>query len=148
MEIKKRLSRGFFPAVFILSCFLPFISFAQSATVTPETQTIEKAKVISVSNQTTETIQGTGATEPVQTLTAQIVSGPDANQVVTFTNDYTQLAPGDIFYLRHTTSSLDGTDYYSVSDPYRLNVLLELAVALVVLIIVFGGLQGVRGFMS
>ncbi|HUO56475.1 MAG TPA: YibE/F family protein [Candidatus Paceibacterota bacterium] len=148
MEIKKRLSRGFFPAVFILSCFLPFISFAQSATVTPETQTIEKAKVISVSNQTTETIQGTGATEPVQTLTAQIVSGPDANQVVTFTNDYTQLAPGDIFYLRHTTSSLDGTDYYSVSDPYRLNVLLELAVALVVLIIVFGGLQGVRGFVS
>jgi uncharacterized membrane protein len=135
-------------ATFAAILFLhPALSYAQ-ATVTPDTQTIEKAKVTEVTNQHTETIAATTVTEPDETLTADVLSGPDAGKSVTFDNDYIQLNVGDTFYLRHTTSSLDGTDYYSVSDPYRLNVLIGLAAVFVLLLFIFGGIQGVRGLAS
>jgi uncharacterized membrane protein len=126
---------------------VPFFSHAQ-ATVTPDTQSIEKAQVTAVADQKTEIIPGTNTSEQDETLTANILSGPEAGKSVTFDNDYIQLAVGNDFYLRHTTNSLDGTDYYSVSDPYRLNVLLALAGVFVVLIVLFGGIQGVRGLAS
>ena len=126
---------------------MPLVTHAQSS-VAPEIQTIEKAKVTQVTNQHTETIAGTAVTEPDQTLTAIVESGPDEGKTVTFDNDYIQLNVGDTFYLRHTTSSVDATDYYSVSDPYRLNVLIGLAAVFVLLIILFGGIQGVRGLAS
>ncbi len=132
---------------FLLALSLPLVSFAQSS-VAAEAQTIEKATVVSVSDQRSESIPGTDTAEPMQTLTVSISNGPDAGKTVTFDNDYTQLSAGDVFYLRHTTSSVDGTDYYSVSDPYRLNVLAGLAVVFVLLVIVFGGKQGIRGLAS
>ena len=101
-----------------------------------------------MTNQGSSIIPGTNTSEQTQTLEANVLDGPDAGKTVTFDNDYIQLSVGDIFYLRHTTSSLDGTDYYSVSDPYRLNVLGVLAAIFIFLIIIFGGIQGVRGLAS
>jgi uncharacterized membrane protein len=68
--------------------------------------------------------------------------------MVSFKNDYTQLAVGDVFYARHQTNHLDDSDFWSVSDPYRLDVLLGLAILFVILIFMFGGIQGVRGLAS
>jgi len=127
--------------------FLPAVSFAQG-TLTQDTVTIEKAQVTSATDKGSAPIPGTNTSEKTQSLTAEVLSGPDQGKSVTFDNDYTQLNVGDVFYLRHTTNSLDGTDYYSVSDPYRLNVLAGLAIAFVALVVIFGGLQGVRGFAS
>jgi uncharacterized membrane protein len=125
----------------------PLVSNAQ-ATVEPDTQVIEKARVTAIADQKSEIIPGTNTSEQDESLTAYVLSGPDAGKTVTFDNDYIQLSVGDNFYLRHTTSSLDGTDYYSVSDPYRLNVLVALAGVFVFLIVIFGGIQGVRGLAS
>jgi len=143
------LRYGRFLVVGLLGLFLstPIVSYAQ-ATFTPDTVTIEKARVVEVVDQQNSIIPGTDTPFVSQTLTVRILSGPEANSTITFENDYTQLSPGDVFYLRHTTNTLDGTDYYSVSDPYRLNVLAVLAVLFILLIIVFGGIQGVRGFAS
>ena len=91
---------------------------------------------------------GTETSEKDQTLTAYVLNGPDAGKTVTFDNDYIQLSVGDDFYLRHMSNALDGTDYYSVSDPYRLNALLVLAAVFILLIFIFGGIQGVRGLAS
>jgi uncharacterized membrane protein len=140
----------------ILACLtFPFLASAQAqpqspsvATVTPETVTVEKAQVVAVSDEQSSPIPGTGTNENTQNLTAVILSGPDQGLKVTFENDYTQLQVGDVFYAMHTTSSLDGTDYWSVSAPYRLNVLGALAALFVVLVIVFGGLQGIRALAS
>jgi uncharacterized membrane protein len=147
MELKSYLRASLILSLILIAGLLPAVSHAQ-ATVTPDTETIEKAKVTGVSDQHTEAIAGTSVTEPDEMLTADVLSGPDAGKSVTFDNDYIQLAVGDTFYLRHTTSSLDGTDYYSVSDPYRLNVLIGLAAVFVLLLLVFGGMQGVRGLAS
>ncbi len=109
---------------------------------------MEVARVSSVSDAQSEIIPGTETPEKTQTLSALVLSGPDAGKTVTFSNDYTQLSVGETFYLSHTTSTLDGTDYYSVSDPYRLNVLAALAILFVILVVVFGGWQGLRGIAS
>jgi uncharacterized membrane protein len=68
--------------------------------------------------------------------------------VVTIQNDYIQLEVGDIFYARHQTSQFDDTDTWTVSDPYRLHVVLIVIIAFIVLLFIFGGKQGARGLAS
>lgn len=131
----------------ILFLGLPHAAHAQ-ATVVPDTVTIEKAEVTAVSNEHSGLIPGTHTQEHTQTLTVRILNGDNAGSSITFDNDYTQLAVGDIFYLRHQWNELDGSDYYTVSDPYRLTVLAGLAMVFLVLVVLFGGLQGMRGFVS
>ncbi len=126
---------------------IPLLAHAQ-ATMTPDTVTVQKAQVTEVSGAATSTIPGTDTAQKTQTLTAEVLDGSESGRSVTFDNDYIQLAVGDVFYLRHTSNALDGTDYYSVSDPYRLNVLGILAAIFLVLLVVFGGIQGVRGLAS
>lgn len=125
----------------------PVVAFAQG-TLTPDTVTIAKAKVTMVKTGKTTTIPGTNTTTRDQTLTVQVLDGADAGTSVTFDNDYTQLAVGDEFYLRHTTNTLDATNMYAVSDPYRLDTLAELAAIFVILVALVGGWQGLRGFAS
>lgn len=149
--------RGCLAAAIIAVCAaVPLYANAQtqvdtassSATSTPDTVTVEMAQVTAVSNEQTEAIPGTGTNSQTQTLTALIMSGPDHGQEVTFRNDYIQLNVGDAFYAMRTTNPSDGTDYWSVANPYRLNVLFALGAIFVFLIIIFGGMQGLRGLAS
>lgn len=140
-------SKGLVVFVTIFAISVPALTFAQGA-ATPDTVVTEKARVTSVVTQSPEDIPDTGTQSPVQELTATVIDGPDAGASVTFENDYIQLSPGELFYLRHTTNALDGTDNYSVADPYRLNVLLGLALVFVLLLFLFGGKQGIRGLAS
>jgi uncharacterized membrane protein len=131
-----------------LACVIyPTLAAAQGA-VTPDTVTIQKARVTGVSDEQNTIIPGTNTPEQTQTLQALVLDGPDSGTTISFKNDYIQLAVGDVFYLRHTTNALDGSDYYTVSDPYRLSVLGILLGAFILLIILFGGIQGIRGFAS
>jgi len=131
----------------LVSVLTPAAAFAQ-ATVTPDTETIELAQVTAISNQQTSVLPGTDTNTKTQTLTAAVLQGPDQGHSISFENDYTQLQVGDIFYLRHETNNLDGTNNYSVSDAYRLNTLFALGALFIFLIIIFGGVQGLRGFAS
>jgi uncharacterized membrane protein len=67
--------------------------------------------------------------------------------LASFKNDFTQVKTGDIVYVRHTIGGF-GPETWAISDPYRLNVLLGLALVFLVLIFLFGGLQGIRGLAS
>jgi len=119
------------------------------ATAIQDAQVYEKARVVEVSDQKTKTIPGTDTLTQSQILKAEILDGPDTGMVVTFENDYpTQLEKGDTFYARHQTNHFDNTDLWSVADPYRLPVLGILTLLFIVLIFVFGGIQGVRGLAS
>lgn len=127
---------------------LPSLSHAQEGTLVADTETFEKAKVIHILEQGTTTVAGTNTVGETQTITIEVLSGPDQGKTVTFKNDYIQLKEGEVFYVRHQSNHLDNSDYWSVADPYRLDILLWLALAFVVLIFVFGGVQGVRGLAS
>lgn len=142
MHVKKTL------LIFLFSLILlPQLSYAQ-ATLVPDVEVFEKAKVLQVTNDGTSTIAGTDTDTPTQTLKIEVLDGIDVGKTATFKNDYIQLAVGDIFYARHQTNHLDSSDYWSVSDPYRLDVLMWLTIVFIVLIFIFGGIQGVRGLAS
>lgn len=126
---------------------LPFSAVAQ-VDVLIDTVTIEKAEVEEVANEHKTTIPGTNTETQIQTITAKILEGDSTGKLVTFENDYIQLAVGDIFYLRHIISAVDAHERYSVADPYRLPTILLLGGIFIALIFIFGGLQGIRGLAT
>lgn len=142
---KRTLLTAVFLATLLSSATL---AHAQEAILVQDTVIISKARVLEVTNERVEQLPGTGVSAELQTLTIEVLDGPEAGTIATFENDYTQLNVGDVFYARHTTNALEGLDTWYVSDPYRLPVLGILAAAFLILLLLFGGLQGVRGLAS
>lgn len=113
-----------------------------------DTETLERAIVVSVGKESIEATPGTTATSKTQELTAEIVSGAEKGKTVTFKNDFSQLSVGESFYIRHLVRPSEQTEYYTVADPYRLPILGILLLIFVGLTIVVGGKQGIRGLLS
>ena len=124
------------------------IGAAYAQQLAPDTETLERAKVLSVSRESLEALPGTDVQSKKQDVTAEILSGDAKGTTVTFTNDFTQLKKGDVFFLRHAVSPTEGREYYSVADPYRLPVLGGLLLVFILLTILVGGRQGIRGLLS
>ncbi|HEX8591346.1 MAG TPA: YibE/F family protein [Candidatus Paceibacterota bacterium] len=143
--------RILFGLTFLLS---PALAFAQEDPVAepdpfvPDVEVISKARVLEVTNERDAEIPGTNVEGRSQTLTIEIIDGPERGLTATFDNDFTQLKVGETFYVRHTISPTDGTEMWSVSDPYRLPVLYGLAGIFLLLLFLFGGTQGIRGLAS
>jgi uncharacterized membrane protein len=125
---------------------VPFFVSAQELVM--DTVVTSKAKVIEVVKQEERNVPGTDVKSLYQTIRAEILEGDEKGKVVTLENDYLQLKKGEIFYLTHTTNKLDNRDYYAVSEPYRLPAIAFFIVLFLVLVITFGGIQGVRGLLS
>ncbi len=53
---------------------LPSLGFAQEATLVPDTEVFEKAKVLEVTNERDITIPGTDTPSKIQTLKAEVLS--------------------------------------------------------------------------
>ncbi|MDB5225145.1 MAG: hypothetical protein JWL87_97 [Candidatus Adlerbacteria bacterium] len=121
---------------------------AQAQELVPDTVTIVKAQVVEVVSDDTRPIPGIGATSIYQSIRAEILEGEDAGQVLTLDNDYLRLKAGEVFYARHTVNRIDGTNRYTVLDPYRLPVLAFFAGLFLVCLFAFGGLQGLRGLVA
>lgn len=132
----------------ITSLFVGQFSLAQAQEITPDVTTIQKAKVLEVSQQDVRNIPGTDTETNFQTLQVKILDGAEKGKEVTVENDYLNLTKGEVFYLMHTIGRFDGTDYYTVSDPYRLPAIYFFVGLFVLCVVVFGGKQGVRGLVS
>jgi uncharacterized membrane protein len=109
---------------------------------------IERAKVLDVVSQVRKDVPGTTEEQDYQTLTAYIITGPDAQKTVTVLNDYLDLKKGDEFYMTHIIDPDDGIDAYNVTDPYRLPAVFAWVGLFVLITIFFGGWQGIRGLVS
>jgi uncharacterized membrane protein len=88
---------------------------------------LEKSRVTQASPSTTKLLEGTSINQTFQSLTIEILEGPDKGKTTTFKNDYTQLKAGDLFYVRHTVG---------------------VSIAFVLLLLLIGGFQGVRALAS
>ena len=119
----------------------------KAADQTQSQPTIVKAKVLDVLTTSTELLPGSNKSTPTQSLEVQILEGADSGQTVVFDNDYVMLNQGEVFYLSIDTSN-GGVPNYSVFEPDRVPVLLFFAILFVVLVLIFGGLQGLRGLLS
>jgi len=130
---------------------LPSTALAQEeeADVFPtvEQQELLKARVLEASPSSERVVEGTSVTTQTQTLSIEVLEGERRGQIVAFENDFTQLQKGDVFYVRHIVGGFD-LETWAVSDPYRLDILLWIGIAFLVLVFFFGGLQGIRGIAS
>ena len=116
-----------------------------SATSSVETM---KGQVTQVLSSNTQALSGLGVTEKTQSLEVYILSGSDMGKTEVIENDAAQLAKGDLVFITHTIDSSQGTDTYTLTDPDRLPALLILTIIFIVLVVVCGGKQGIRGLIS
>lgn len=125
---------------------MPSALFAQE--LVADTVVTMKARVIEVQSQETREVPGTDITALHQTIRAEILQEPEKGTQVVIENDYLELSVGDIFYLNHTTSAYDGTDYYSVLERDRTPALAVLLFLFIGTVLLFGGKQGARGLLA
>lgn len=121
--------------------------FTENTFPAVEQQRLLKARVLEASPSRQKVVEGTSITTDTQTLTIEVLEGEDEGRAVTFENDFTQLEKGDVFYVRHIVGGFD-LETWAVSDPYRLDILLWIGFAFLLLVFFFGGLQGIRGVAS
>ncbi len=134
--------------IFSLFLLLPLgLVWAQTSTLLTEQNTIVKAQVLEITEAGTRVVPGTDVSTNYQTLKVKILTGAETGQTITFDNDYIKLALGETFYLS-TAITDSGLKVYSVADPDRLPTLLWFVILFVVLVFIFGGLQGLRGLLS
>ncbi len=131
-----------------LFLFNLFTNTAFADSVIRDNQEVSKAKVISVEDLGQKNVLGTDNVTKSQTIKAQILSGDNTDQIVSFDNDYIQLKEGQRFYLLKITRGDDGRITYSVSDVNRIPWIIFFVLLFIVLVIVFGGIQGIRGLLS
>ncbi len=123
-------------------------SFVSAQELMPDTVVTMKARVLEVISETRETVQGTDVEQTLQTITVQVLDGPEKDAIITIENDFLELAVGDTFYLNHTTSTLDGSDYYMPVERVRTTALALLLLLFIATVVFFGGKQGVRGLLA
>lgn len=137
---------------FLLACLVAAAlvpsgqAFAQE--MLQDRQEFFRARVTAVSEETERAVPGTDLSTMFQHIEAEFLEGPEMGNVVPIRNDYLSLTPGETFYVMVTTSALDGTVVYAVSEPYRLPALLGFLILFIVIVILFGGAQGMRGLVS
>jgi uncharacterized membrane protein len=124
------------------------LSFAFGAELLLDKQITSKAVVLHVVSEKQENVAGSEVSVPTQSLHVKILDGEHNGREITFNNDYIQLHVGDFFFLHETIQADSGESMYSVADPYRLPTIYFFTGLLFVLVIIFGGKQGVRGMIS
>ncbi|HYC34707.1 MAG TPA: YibE/F family protein, partial [Candidatus Paceibacterota bacterium] len=107
-----------------------------------------KARVLEVLLSETELIEGTNTEVTHQLLSVEPIEGELRGETIEVRNDYLPLEEGDTFYLSRTVNAETGQTFFSVGDVYRLPAMLIFVALFIIVVIVFGGMQGMRGLFS
>lgn len=135
----------FFRVVVFTILLFPFGSSAQ--TLHQEVQEQVAAEVLEIVSETERDITGTDAKALVQTVRAEVKEGEKAGQVVRFESELTTLKPGDKIFINRMVT-IGGEEFISYADYERRPTLALMAVAFVVMLLIFSGWQGVRALLS
>jgi uncharacterized membrane protein len=135
-----------FFSLFLILTLLPSVSFAQE--IVPDKTEIVKAQVLEIKDEGTTNIPELNIPQIKQQVTVKILDGEQKDKTVSFLNDYIELKKGEVFYLNHTIDAMSGSEFYSVQDAYRLPVLYFFTALFILLVLLIGGIQGLRGLLS
>lgn len=153
--IKKQLYIFSLLVIILFSFVFPFQIKAQESVDLIEEQNsllpveesrILKAKVLEATEKESDNIPIFNIENKNQELKVILLEGEEKDRIVVFNNDFTPLHPGDIFYLNQTIR--DGEEYFSMMEPYRLDIIYVLLFIFIVLTVIIGGFQGLRGLIS
>lgn len=145
--------KNFLIFVITLTLLFPHLTNAQGngevdGAVLQDKTTIIKAQVEEVVREGLQDLPGFVSPEDYQTLRVRILEGEKKGEVITVENDYLPLKTGEKFYLVESISWEDGSVHYIVYDKYRLPMIYFLIGLFVLAVLIFGGVQGVRGLVS
>ncbi len=131
--------------LFFICTLSPFFAGAQA--LHDDLQGFWKARVVEVVSEETKLIPGTDTEALYQTIEAEILEGDKKGQTVTILNDHLELKEGSKFFLNYLIT-VQGQEIYSVRDIERRPAILFFVALFIVVIIFFGGKQGVRSLVS
>lgn len=83
-----------------------------------------------------------------QTLKVVPLEGSLQGKSLEVVNDYNVLKKGDIFFLTKITYGDSGEQTLTVGDIYRINKIFWFIFIFVLFVMLFGGIQGIRGLLS
>lgn len=140
-SMKKIITIG----IFIL-CLLPQVT--QGQVLLEDKITTALSRITKVESAPDEPLPGTDKTVKAQKITAVVLEGEEKGKTIEFVNDFVQLKEDDLFYVRKYEFVSDNKVVYSLADPYRLTPIYVLFGLFLLITILFGGKQGVRGLVS
>jgi uncharacterized membrane protein len=120
---------------------------AQSQELHEDIQGTWRARVITVITDEEKSLPDIGINARIQTLEAEILEGPRASERITLQNDFLPLKAGDAFFLNYLVT-VNGDEFYSVLEPDRRGALFFFIGLFVLVVLVFGGLQGLRSLIA
>lgn len=133
--------------------WVPVIADAQEQPDTepflpPAEAVILEAEVVRVIGTRDETIPQLGLDVETQTIDIQLLEGDDIGDTIQIDNDYIQVEEGDRIFVRRA-QNFEGDGYiYGIIEVKRTSALWWLFALFVIVIISFGGWQGVRSLLS
>lgn len=139
----RSIGLGFLVISFV---FIPQIAVGQQ--FVPDKEEVVKARVLEVLSDENKIVPGTAVETVYQNLRVIVLEGSKEGGELVVENDYLGLSVGDKFYLMIRTDGIDGNEYYSVVEPYRIPALIVLFALFILATVIFGGWQGVRGLIA
>lgn len=122
-------------------------NLVEAQTIKQDTFEIVKAEVLEIVTSYLQQVPGTDVKQELRTVKAQILEGESKNTITVIKDDHLKTKKGDVFYVQ-IIKTPEGLVQYSSSEVYRLHWLWVYLVLFIVLTVVFGGMQGVRGLLS
>ncbi len=135
-------------SILILAIFFASFSSVYSAELLEDKSEVLRSQVISIEESGERVLPGIEGETKYQNLTAKILEGDQSGETFSFENDYTQLKEGQKFYVLKITRADSGRVTYSLSDVDRLPWVLFFVALFIILVVIFGGVQGLRGLLS
>ena len=83
-----------------------------------------------------------------ENITAEILEGKQKGQTVCFNDGYPGIKKGQVVYVNHTIYAGSGDEAYAIIDVDRLPVIYFFVGFFILLAILIGGFQGIRGLLS
>ncbi len=105
------------------------------------------ARITRVISESPEYVAGTTVTQNLRTIEVELLEGPKKGEKVLIENDHLKSQTGEKIYVQVTTYT-DGVIRYASAEAYRMHWVLIYLGLFIVLTIIFGGMQGVRGLLS
>jgi uncharacterized membrane protein len=146
-EIMLKLRSVVYSFLIVAVFALPYLTYAKEVSVTDVKTDLVKAVVVSIDKTTTTNLGYVDVPSVSQTITAVLLSGDSNGKEFHLVQDNIILKVGDKFFVDQTLES-DGTVLYSFSDIDRLNSIIFFLVLFIVILLIFGGWQGIRALVS
>ncbi len=134
-------------ASLFLGCCIASVAYAQQPEVMQDVEITMLARIVQIKSSELQPVPNTDTTALYQTVLIHFLSGDLEGKEATITDSAFQMKVGDKVYVRYLKTG-DGTEYYSIQEPYRLDALLGLLIFFIIAVLIFGGKQGFLSLLA